>query len=129
MKGLLLNTRDQRLHNEIFKLLDNHSDIGVNEIARKLDTPVATIQRFLVRQNYFIRNDRRKWQLPAASKNWPKETLDEKVPDKIREFIEDPVANLGDILKTVNIWKSQIELTQQRMQFLKLLAEKAVKDI
>lgn len=124
-----MNARDQRLHNEIFKLLDSHSDIGVNEIARKLDTPVATIQRFLVRQNYFIRNDRRKWQLPVVSKDWPKAHDSEEVPERIRQFIEDPVDNLRDILKTINIWKNEIEITQRRMQFLKLLAEKAVKEI
>lgn len=46
---------------QITKLLKENGELGVNAIAEALDKPVSNIQRYLERQNYFVKTQRRKW--------------------------------------------------------------------
>jgi hypothetical protein len=48
----------------IHPLLTEKGELGVNEIARAIDLPLSSVQKYLERQNHFKKTERRKWDLP-----------------------------------------------------------------
>lgn len=60
-------TAHDKYYNPIEGMLQKNGPMGVNAIARELDVPVSTIQKWLERQDYFVKNANRKWQLPEKS--------------------------------------------------------------
>lgn len=57
------NMTDQ-YHANIFALISEKGPMGVNALARELNTPVSNMQRYLHKQKYFRMNDNKKWDLP-----------------------------------------------------------------
>lgn len=53
-----------KYHDLIVAVLTEKGELGVNEIARDINTPVSTVQKYLERQTYFKKTERRKWDLP-----------------------------------------------------------------
>lgn len=49
---------------QITKLLSTNGAMGVNAIAKALNAPTSTIQKYLHSQSYFKINDSKKWDLP-----------------------------------------------------------------
>jgi ACT domain-containing protein len=57
-------------HAEIKALLEKHGAMGVNQLAKELDIPLSTMQKYLDKdQTYFKKNQARKWVLPETSVN------------------------------------------------------------
>jgi len=52
-------------HDMILAVITEQGELGVNEIARRIDVPLSTVQKYLERQTYFMKTERRKWDLPA----------------------------------------------------------------
>lgn len=58
------------LHPVIKALLEKHGAMGVNQLAKELDIPLSTMQKYLDKQqNYFKKNHARKWVLPDSLAN------------------------------------------------------------
>lgn len=55
----------EKYHKPILALISKEGALGVNSIAKATDIPLSTVQRYLnLQQNYFRKNDERKWDLP-----------------------------------------------------------------
>lgn len=55
---------NEKYHEMILPIITEGGEMGVNEIAKKINLPVSTVQKYLERQNYFRKTERRKWDLP-----------------------------------------------------------------
>jgi phosphatidylserine decarboxylase len=49
---------------EIEELIRTNGEMGVNAIAVGISKPVSSVQKYLERQNYFLKTPNRKWELP-----------------------------------------------------------------
>lgn len=123
----------------VMEVLHEYKEIGVNALAREVSSklkrrvPVSTMQKWLLHNRHgIVKNpDTRKWYIAEPTvKNWPLDTANgETVPnDKVQSWISDPVAYLGDILKTIRDYKYIKDLASERIEYLQNLAEKAVRD-
>lgn len=59
--GLMLEEH----HVIIKQMIEERGPLGVNTIANELGVPLTTMQKRLHKQDYFVLNDRRKWDLPG----------------------------------------------------------------
>lgn len=55
---------NDKYYDTILAILTEKGELGVNEIARLADMPLSTVQKYLERQTYFKKTERRKWDLP-----------------------------------------------------------------
>lgn len=58
-----------KYYEKVKELLLAKGEMGVNAIAIELRVPVSTMQKYLERQDYFKKTDRRKWDLPERATN------------------------------------------------------------
>ncbi len=55
---------NEKYYDDILTYLTNNGEAGVNELSRKLDIPLSSLQRYLDRQKYFKKTASRKWDIP-----------------------------------------------------------------
>lgn len=55
---------NNKYHDLILAVITEKGELGVNEIARAIEVPLSTVQKYLERQTYFKKTERRKWDLP-----------------------------------------------------------------
>jgi len=55
---------NDKYYDLILGILTEKGELGVNEIARLAELPLSTVQKYLERQTYFKKTERRKWDLP-----------------------------------------------------------------
>lgn len=105
---------------EIREVLAHRGELGVNAIAKLIEQPVATVQRFLERQEYFIKTENRKWKLPADEREWPLDEIrgETEVPDEIRKWVSDPDNHLREILETMRYADYYSKLYRRQWEFL-----------
>lgn len=53
-----------KYYDEILQYITEHGETGVNILAKELNLPLSTMQRYLERQTYFRKTINRKWDLP-----------------------------------------------------------------
>jgi hypothetical protein len=59
---------NDRFYPLIHALLEQHGALGVNYLAKELNVPISTLQKYLDKdQNYFKKNQSRKWVLPGTA--------------------------------------------------------------
>lgn len=54
----------EKYYDLILPLITEKGELGVNEIARYIDVPPSTVQKYLTDQKYFKKTEKRKWDLP-----------------------------------------------------------------
>lgn len=54
----------EKYYDDVLSYITEHGESGVNEISKALNVPLATMQRYLIRQTYFRKTVNRKWDLP-----------------------------------------------------------------
>lgn len=92
----------ERYYLPIESLLKANGSMGVNAIARELDVPVSTIQKWLERQRYFVKNEKRQWELPGT-----KSTV-RQLNGEIREVINSQLVTIERLHRTL---ADQLEAT------------------
>ena len=58
------NMSNDRFYDEILKYITEYGETGVNVLARELNVPLSTMQRYLEKQTYFRKTVNRKWDIP-----------------------------------------------------------------
>lgn len=53
-----------KYHDQILTLISEKGPTGVNQLAKALEIPVSTMQRYLHKQTFFRMNEDKKWDLP-----------------------------------------------------------------
>lgn len=53
-----------KYYDDILALITERGELGVNVIARELNAPLSTMQRYLEKQTYFRKTVNRKWDVP-----------------------------------------------------------------
>jgi hypothetical protein len=54
----------EKYHDDLLDYISRNGATGVNELAKELNIPLSTMQRYLERQTYFKKTSNRKWDLP-----------------------------------------------------------------
>jgi hypothetical protein len=54
-----------KFYDPIYAYITEHGETGVNVLAKELDAPLSSLQRYLERQTYFKKTVNRKWDLPT----------------------------------------------------------------
>ncbi len=54
-------------HNQVLEIIERRGAQGVTELAKLLNVPSTSLQRWLGRQDFFVQMDNRKWNLPGAA--------------------------------------------------------------
>lgn len=127
--------------NPIYKLLSDGSRMGVNEISKKIDKPVASIHKYLTKsgQTFFVQiGTDRKWTLgslshgveawPRASWEGPLDPDNDKDDAKIVSYINEPIENVTDILKLIKVFDEMADIYSRRSDFLRQLVEWEMKN-
>lgn len=56
---------NDKYYPDILRYITEHGETGVNVLAKELNVPLSTMQRYLERQRYFKKTVSRKWDLPT----------------------------------------------------------------
>lgn len=93
---------NDKYHDDILTIITEKGEMGVNEIARAINVPLSTVQKYLERQTYFKKTERRKWDLP--------EHVNQDIKSDTLSLMVDSVENA---LKLLNAQMSEIQLSIQ----------------
>jgi hypothetical protein len=85
----------------ILPLIKEKGELGVNEIARHIGTPVSTVQKYLERQTYFKKTQSRKWDIPENVNADIKSNTLSLMVESVENTLRVLEAQLGDIQQTV----------------------------
>jgi len=55
---------NDKYYDALLPYINEHGETGVNVLAKQLDVPLSTLQRYLERQTYFRKTINRKWDIP-----------------------------------------------------------------
>jgi len=55
---------NDKYYDLVLAYITEHGESGVNTLANAFDIPLSTMQKYLERQSYFKKTERRKWDLP-----------------------------------------------------------------
>lgn len=55
---------EEKYHDPILAVIKKNGPMGVNAIAKAIDMPLSSVQKYLDRQDYFKKTSDRKWDLP-----------------------------------------------------------------
>jgi hypothetical protein len=116
------------LGTEIYRLLARNDEMGVSAIATALELPVATVHRYMSKQNTFIKTVHRKWRLPIVDRDWPL-FGDETEPEKeVQSILDSPQQNTGKMLELIRYYESVMDIANRRVRFLKRLGQEVYRD-
>lgn len=86
------------IKSDIARLIEINGAMGVNQLAKELNIPLSTLQKYLDKdQNYFKKNYTRKWELPDMSAN----TDMAAVADKYSNVIESQLMTMNALIETL----------------------------
>jgi hypothetical protein len=104
---------------QIIKLLTTNGAMGVNALAKALNAPTSTIQKYLHNQSYFKINDSKKWDLPekvfGEVKNNQLELLSNVAYNSIaliRTNVEELLLNIDNALSPLQTLQRDIKRFQ-----------------
>lgn len=98
-----MSTHD-KYHLPIENLLKVNGSMGVNAIARELDMPTSSVQKWLERQRYFVKNEKRQWELPDTKNT----TTTRQINGELREVIDAQLLTIQRLHRTL---ADQLEAT------------------
>lgn len=55
---------EEKYHDPILAVIKKNGPMGVNAIAKAIDMPLSSVQKYLDRQDYFKKTSDRKWDVP-----------------------------------------------------------------
>lgn len=59
-----------KYHDEVLEVIKRKGPLGVNALAKELNVPLSTLQKYLTQQqSYFKKNENRMWALPETVKD------------------------------------------------------------
>src|ERR1043165_198534 len=101
-----------KYYKPIEKLVQGKGPMGVNAIARELDLPTSSVQKWLDRQRYFEKTSSRKWDLPS-DQTYPRQPPQEEKSNHGLTGELDPVieAQLKSIQRLHEMLATQLKNT------------------
>lgn len=83
------------MHEDIKALLEKHGPMGVNALQRELKVPLSTIHKYLDKQqNYFIKTESRRWDLPERHVNPIRQLTGTNSGDSVSTIIDSQLVGM-----------------------------------
>lgn len=106
----------KKYHDEIYSLIQTNGPMGVNELQKELNIPLSTLQHYLTKQqNFFKKNENRKWDLPENIQNEVKTNVLELMVNGaenavllLQSQVSEIQLSIENVLTTVNTVKRGI---------------------
>jgi hypothetical protein len=117
-----------KYHDLILTIIGEKGALGVNQLARELNIPVSTMQRYLHKQTYFRINENKKWDLPEKVAGDIKSTSLLLMAEIVENSVMLLKAQLDELDQSVENIRGPLETLKKGVKVANLSAAGAVAD-